>query len=192
MNKYIALFRGINVGGNNILPMKDLKSAMIALDSDGTIENVQTYIQSGNVVFSTKQTGSTGQTDGTKQTDAELLSQQLGTLVLDKFGFQPKVMLMNEASYREKVALSPFDISEGKIVHLYFLSQAPEFPDTDTLNKLKKDNEQWQIKQDMFFLYAPDGIGRSKLAEKAEKCLGVAATARNGNTVLKLLAMLDK
>ena len=180
MNKYIALFRGINVGGNNILPMKELKAAMIALDSEHAIEHVQTYIQSGNVVFSTK------------QTDSAKMALEFSNLILKDFGFQPKVMLMSEANFRGKIALSPFDISEGKIVHLYFLAQIPDSPDAGTLNKLKKDNEQWQIKEDVFFLYAPDGIGRSKLAEKAEKCLGVAATARNGNTVLKLLSMLDK
>ena len=176
MTNYVALFRGINVGGNNILPMKDLKKTM----SDQGFENVQSYIQSGNVVFSSE-------SDSTDK-----LSDGLSALVMQVFGFQPKVMLLNEQNFRQKAALCPFDMSEGKIVHLYFLSEPPSSPDTDTLHGLKRDSEEWQIQDDMFFLRAPDGIGRSKLAEKVEKCLGVAATARNGNTVIKLLGMLDK
>lgn len=175
MNNYVALFRGINVGGNNILPMKDLKQAITSMG----LSNVQSYIQTGNVVFSSD------------NSDVKQLSQSLGELVLKDFGFQPKVMLLEEQDFRDKAALCPFDIGEGKIVHLYFLSDVPGTADSDTLNTLKKDNEEWKIKEDMFFLRAPDGIGRSKLAEKAEKCLGVAATARNGNTIVKLLGMLD-
>lgn len=113
MNKTIALFRGINVGGNNILPMKDLKTIM----SECGLQNVQSYIQSGNVVFSTE------------QSDKTQLSQQLRQLVLNEFGFEPKVMLINEHGFREKVPLSPFDINEDKIVHLYFLSQTPDPPE---------------------------------------------------------------
>ena len=176
MTYYVALFRGINVGGNNLLPMKDLKQAM----SKEGFNSVHSYIQSGNVIFSSD------------ESDTDKLSQGLSDLVMRDFGFRPKVMLLSEQSFRAKVRLCPFDISEGKTVHLYFLAQAPSFPDEETLSNLKKSSEEWQIKQDMFFLRAPDGIGRSKLAEKAEKCLGVSATARNGNTVVKLLGMLDK
>lgn len=174
MNNYIALFRGINVGGKNILPMKELKHAMITMG----LENVQSYIQSGNLVFSTD----------SENTDQ--LSQKLSDLVMKRFGFQPAVMLFNEAEFQHKVSLCPFDINEGKIVHLFFLADTPTSPDSETLNNMKKDNEAWSIKEDMFFLRAPDGIGKSKLAEKAEKSLRVAATARNGNTALKLLGML--
>lgn len=174
MTNYVALFRGINVGGNNILPMKDLKQAMTKLG----LNNVQSYIQSGNVVFTSE------------SKNIHEMSDALRDLVLQDFGFHPKVMLMDEQSFRNKVMLSPYDIQQGKTVHLYFLEAAPSSPDEETLDDLQKDNEDWQIEEDMFFLYAPDGIGRSKLAEKVEKCLGVAATARNGNTVLKLLGML--
>ena len=155
--------------------MKDLKHAMAGLG----LQNVQSYIQSGNLVFSS----------GTEEETQ--LSQRLSDIVLQEFGFQPNVMLLTEAHFRHIVSLCPFDINEGKIVHLYFLANPPSSPDIEALNNLKKDSEAWEIEEDMFFLRAPDGIGRSKLAEKAEKCLGVSATARNGNTVLKLLGMLN-
>lgn len=176
MTNYVALFRGINVGGKNLLPMKALKEALAGLG----LEKVQSYIQSGNVVFQST------------VENIEQLSTEIGQLIHKQFGFQPKVLILSEADFRKRSATSPFDLNQGKTVHCYYLAETPTAPDVSKLEELKKDCEQWQLEPKIFFLHAPDGVGRSKLAQRAEKCLGVAATARNGKTVLKLLDMLDK
>jgi uncharacterized protein (DUF1697 family) len=69
------------------------------------------------------------------------------------------------------------------------LANPPENPDLETLDSLKRDNERYSLNNKVFYLHAPDGIGRSKLAAHAEKSLGVAATARNWRSVCKIMAM---
>jgi uncharacterized protein (DUF1697 family) len=175
MKIYIALFRGINVGGRNILRMKDLAALLEKLGAQG----VKTYIQSGNVVFQHK---------------AESIPHLAGRIraaIKENHGFDPRVYLLDLAELEQAMASNPFPQAEAdpKTLHLYFLASTPEKPDLETLNNLKRDNEQFKLVDNVFYLYAPDGIGRSKLAEKAEKALGVAATARNWRTVGKITAM---
>jgi uncharacterized protein (DUF1697 family) len=91
----------------------------------------------------------------------------------------------------QAMASNPFPEaeSEPKTLHLYFLASTPQNPDLQTLDSLKQDNEQFELIDNVFYLYAPDGIGRSKLAERAGKALGVAGTARNYRTVSKIMDM---
>ncbi len=175
MKSYIALFRGINVGGNNILPMKDLRALLEKLGA----ANVKTYIQSGNAVFQHE------------AEDISQLSSRISTAIKESHGFEPRVLLLDAAEMAQAMAANPFPEaeSEPKTLHLYFLASAPQSPDLEMLESLKKDNEQFKLIDKVFYLYAPDGIGRSKLAERAEKALGVAATARNWRTVSKIMAL---
>ena len=76
-----------------------------------------------------------------------------------------------------------------KKLHLFFLESAPPTPDLAALEAARSASERFVLKEDVFYLYAPDGVGRSKPAAKAEKCLGVAATGRNWRTVEKLWEM---
>jgi uncharacterized protein (DUF1697 family) len=81
---------------------------------------------------------------------------------------------------------------EGKSLHFFFLASTPAKPDLDALAKLKSSSEEFKLGKNVFYLHAPDGIGRSKLAAKVEKALGVPATARNWNTVSKLMVMVHQ
>jgi uncharacterized protein (DUF1697 family) len=92
---------------------------------------------------------------------------------------------------KEAADANPFPKAEAesKSVHLYFLAKTPKDPDLEALNRLKSGKESFKLMDDVFYLHAPDGIGRSKLAARAEKLIGVEATARNWNTVTKLLEM---
>jgi uncharacterized protein (DUF1697 family) len=74
-------------------------------------------------------------------------------------------------------------------LHFFFLESTPEKPNMDELANAKSDSEEYRLIKSVFYLYAPDGIGRSKLAAKVEQALGVQVTARNWNTVSKLIAM---
>jgi uncharacterized protein (DUF1697 family) len=173
MNTYIALFRGINVGGKNILPMKGLVAILKALGG----EKISTYIQSGNAVFQIKK--------GNRHTIAE----KIGLKIREHYGFEPKVMLLDLADLQEAIENNPFEITDGKALHFFFLYSLPENPDLESLASLKSNSEEFKLIRNLFYLYAPNGIGRSKLAAKVEQSLGVPATARNWNTVSKLLSM---
>ncbi len=176
MKTYIALFRGINVGGKNILPMKELK---IIFESIGCI-NIRTYIQSGNVVFQTR-------TD-----KKEKLAVDISKKIFEMHSIEPEVVLLDSAEMHAAVKMNPFDTSNGKLIHFYFLKSIPESPDLEQLSAVKSGSEEFKLVGNIFYLYAPDGIGRSKLAAKVEKCLGVPATARNLNTVAQLLAIVNE
>ena len=175
MKTYIALFRGINVGGNNILPMKELA---VVLENLGAA-NVKTYIQSGNAVFQHESENVSG------------LSSRISAAIKESHGFEPRVWLLDLVEMEKAMTSNPFPAaeSEPKTLHLYFLASAPQNPDLKMLDSLKKADEQFKLIDNVFYLHAPDGIGRSKLAERAEKALGVAATARNWRTVSKIMAM---
>ncbi len=176
MKTYVALFRGINIGGNNILPMKELVGM---LESIG-LRDVQTYIQSGNAVFKSE------------EDDASLLSNSIRAAVKKGRGFEPRVLLPKPEELQRAVGANPFPEaeSEPKTLHVHFLTSPPKHPDLEALEDIKGDRERFVLTGGVFYLHAPDGIGRSKLAANAEKKLGVAMTVRNWRTVCKLVAMV--
>ena len=175
MKSYIALFRGINVGGKNILPMKNVRMLLENLGAHG----VKTYIQSGNAVFR-------HETENASQ-----LSKRIRGAILESHGFEPRVLLLESVEMENAIASNPFPEaeSEPKSLHFYFLVSVPENPDWEMLESLKQDNERFQLIDKVFYLCAPAGIGRSKLAARVEKALGVAATARNWRSVCKIMDM---
>lgn len=175
MDAYIALFRGINVGGNNILPMKPLAELLTSLGC----EDVKTYIQSGNVVF---------RVDSQSKDD---LAKKLSDKVLELHGFAPKVLLLTITEFSSAIENNPYSVEDGKLLHFFFLSEAPSSPDLEKLEALKLPSEIYELKGDVFYFFAPDGVSRSKLFAKVEKCLGVPVTARNWNTVNKLASMIS-
>lgn len=178
MNTYIALLRGINVGGNNILPMRDLVNLLERLG----LKQVKTYIQSGNAVF---------QSD---RPDAADLAQEISAAIEKTRGFAPQVLLLNIQTFQQAVASNPFPAGEAdpKTLHLYFLSAIPPNPDFNLLNRLKADSEQFKLINKVFYLHAPEGIGRSKLAANVEQALGVAVTARNWRTVSRVMSIISQ
>ncbi len=175
MATWITFLRGINVGGRNILPMSELKALLEELGCT----DVRTYIQSGNVVFRHKE----GQAVG--------LSETISNAVLSRFHFAPTVLLLTASYLENALAANPFSSAEEKpkTVHLYFLSAAPAAPDLGGLKQLKLASEEFELIDQVLYLYAPNGIGRSKLAARVEKLLGVSATARNWRTAQKMLEL---
>lgn len=178
MNHWIVLLRGINVGGNNIVPMKQLAEMLLGCGC----QYVRTYIQSGNVLLQHS------------ESNAPVLSKLIANEMQQTFGFRPQILLLTLAQFEQAAATNPFAYaqSEPKTLHLFFLAEPPNKVDFETLNQLKKDSESYELKEQVFYLHAPDGIGRSKLAEKVEKLLGVPTTARNWNTVSKLLSLANQ
>src|SRR5262245_61494907 len=122
MKRYVALLRGINVGGNRMLPMKELKAV---LEKAGCMD-VQTYIQSGNVVLSST------------VADAARLAKRLATAIGATHGFEPRVLVLSGGDLQNAVDGNPFPeaIRNPKSLHLFFLAETPRRPDLNGLEDL--------------------------------------------------------
>jgi uncharacterized protein (DUF1697 family) len=175
MSTYIALFRGINVGGKNSLPMR----ALVALLEELGVGNIRTYIQSGNAIFQSA------------ENDASQLSRKISAEIKKHHGFEPHVLLLSLEELEKAMGDNPFPDAETEpgSLHLGFLASVPENPDLEKLESIKTESERFHLKGSVFYLHAPEGIGRSRLAASAEKLLGVPMTDRNWRTVCKLREM---
>ncbi len=176
MPAWVILLRGINVGGKHRLSMADLKSYLLAIG----VKQVETYIQSGNAIV---------------ETDAKLakaLPQLLAEQIELHHGFRPMVLAISQSKFRKAISNNPFAqaTENPKSLHFFFLTAPSKTIRQEMLNELCSTTEQYLFADDVFYLYAPDGIGRSKLAEKVDKILGVPTTARNLKTVTQLDLML--
>lgn len=175
MQTWIALLRGINVGGKNPLPMKSL----VALLDEIGCSQIKTYILSGNVVF---------QAAGRSSLP---LSERICDGIESRHGFRPELLMLKVKEFETAIAANPFPnaASDPKSRHLFFLAAVPKKPDLAALENLRAESEQFELGQQVFYLHAPQGIGRSKLVAKVEKLLGVPATGRNWRTVQKIAEM---
>ncbi|MFG2419890.1 DUF1697 domain-containing protein [Streptomyces sp. NPDC048448] len=172
---YAALLRGINVGGNKKVPMAELRTLLQGLGHGG----VGTYLQSGNAVFSAD------------RGDEDSLAAELADAVEKHFGFTIGVLVRDHAYLRAVREACPFPAAEleAKQLHVTYFSAPVDpgrFASVDPAAFLPED---FRLGDRALYLYAPDGLGRSKLAEALAKprlLKGVTATTRNWNTVVKL------
>jgi uncharacterized protein (DUF1697 family) len=178
MNTHIALFRGINVGGKNLLPMNEL---VVLLEDIGT-RNIKTYLQSGNVIFQNA------------EENVAQLSKRLTVEIKKRYGFEPYVLILGLDELEKAMVENPFPEAENdpSSLHLGFLAFKPKSPDLKKLDCLKKESELFHLTERVFYLHAPEGFGRSKLAASTEKLLGVPMTYRNWRTVFKIREMANE
>jgi uncharacterized protein (DUF1697 family) len=175
---YAALLRGINVGGNRKVPMADLRTLMEDLGHDG----VRSYLQSGQAVF----TADHG--------DEDSLAAELTDAIEKRFGFTVDVIVRDHAYLKAIADNCPFPAAEleGKQLHVTYFSapvDADRFAEIDQAAYLP---EEFRLGDRALYLYAPNGLGRSKLAELLSRPRlnkGLIATSRNWNTVVKLVEM---
>lgn len=177
MPTYISLLRGINVGGNNKIKMAELKAMYESLD----FKNVQTYIQSGNVVFESKKKS--------QQKLEALISEK----IKETFGHDIAILIRTKKDFEDVVANIPFPITEGEEKQHYVMF-LQEVPNPTIVNKLLENIEDWpeefEVHGKEAYLNAVNGYGRTKLnGNFVERNLKVKITARNWKTVNKLLAM---
>lgn len=174
MQTYVVLFRGINVAGNNLIKMKALTEL---LEQQG-FEQVKSYIQSGNLVLKS----------------AEPPADKIKALVSEHFGFTPEVFALNENGFIGIAQNNPFQPPavecEGKFVHFFICPNAVEV-NSESLSKYQAPSEQVAAVGNTLYLFAPDGIGRSKLVKNIERCINQPTTARNLNTINKLLTLIN-
>ena len=170
MNKYIILLRGINVSGKNKLPMQDLREL---LDGLGYL-NVQTYIQSGNIILDTH------------EKKAEVIIK-IHEAILNRFGYDVPVIIKTVSEVRKVITEYPFPIENPKIVAFVFLNQKTTETEIDIKGILE---DEYHIDNDMVYIYCPTGFGKTKLSNNLfERKLKVTATTRNYNTTMKLLEL---
>lgn len=141
MTTYIALLRGINVGGNKIIKMLDLKAMFQALG----FANVRTYIQSGNVVFENDE-GSVG-----------LLSGVIERQIHEVFGFEVSVIIRTLAEMENVIANDPFQLSEPEEFKRWYVTFLPAEPSAEALDKLRTyENGPDKVRfvgREMYILY---------------------------------------
>jgi uncharacterized protein (DUF1697 family) len=176
----ISMLRGINVGGHNKIKMDALRALYVSLK----LEDPRTYVQSGNIIFRTKEKNSTA------------LAKKIQNAIEAKFKCRPEVILRTPDEFRKAIAASPFadrpHLEPGKIL-VTFLAADPGSVAESMLRTLKKHPEELHLKGRDLYIYFPDGAGKSKLPwASIAKSLNTAGTARNWNSVLKMLQIAEE
>jgi len=179
MTAFVSLFRGINVGGHHKIKMDELKALHEALG----FKDVFSYIQSGNVVFTSD------------DADVARLRRHIEGGFEQKFGFHVDVFVRTSAELRDIIEKPPFQNQpdkESKWVAVVFLAAHPDATAQEALLKTYVGPEELFIIGQEMYIYYPNGIGRSKLSQSLlEKKLKTVGTARNWNTILQLQKLLQ-
>ena len=172
---FIALFSGINVGGNRIVKMAELRSFF----EDLGFADVATYVQSGNAVFRAK------------KGDVAALTKQIETAFEKKWGFHSRIMVRDLGWFERLVSENPYPevAADHTKLHAYVLEREPTPDEAARLAEKCTGPENFEIKGDVLYLHAPDGLGKSAFAGLIPRTLKVPGTARNWRSVLALLKM---
>jgi uncharacterized protein (DUF1697 family) len=178
IDRYIALYRGINVGAVNRVRMESLRAMHERLGH----RDVASYIQSGNIVFSAS---------GPTRT----IARKIAAAFHDEFGFAARVIVTMAARWDAIVRDNPFATFSAKhpqTVHVGFCEGEPNANGLRVLHGKAGGTESFAVKGDVIYLHAPDGLGRSKFAAGMEKACGAPTTLRNWRTIDALGKMLDR
>ena len=176
MTTWIALLRGINVGGHHKVPMKDLRAILAENGIDA-----RTYIQSGNVVF-----------DG--EAEEKALAARLSALIEDRFGFAVPVILRTAEELENCRDRNPFPLDEEptelRFRAVLFLSESPNPEAVATLDPNRSPPDRFIVSGREIYVIYPNGSARSKLTNAYfDRALKTTVTARNWRTLLKLIEM---
>lgn len=180
MPVFVSLLRGVNVGGNHLLKMDTLRSLCESMGFEG----VQTYVQSGNVLF------------WSKERKPDKVGLQLQRAIEKSAGFAPEIVIRTRGELELVIARNPFakrpDIPHNKLLVTFFAHE-PEPQTAEKVNGMKLPPEEFQLLGRELYVFFPEGMGRSKFpAGTIGKMLKQSGTARNWNTVLKLFEMAAK
>jgi uncharacterized protein (DUF1697 family) len=173
MTKYFAFLRAINVGGNAIIKMTDLKRMF---ESAG-LENVQTYIQSGNVVFETD------------EKNIDVIEKQIERQLEGAAGYKIHVFMRTMRELQSIFSKSPFEAADGETVFVAFLNQKPDAKSQQALLALKSKADDFAIKGQEVYHLRRDREKSALAKTSIEKIMKVPATVRNMTTLTK---MVDK
>lgn len=175
--KYIVLLRGVMPKGKNRVPMAQLRDVLSA----NGFQNVQTYIQSGNVILDTPLT-------------PEEVAEKVNRLIKENIGADLKIVVRTNEQLKRVLSGNPFTNGED-ISRVFFVFFASRPSRQEAVNLMDEDygSEKLVIDSDAAYMYIPGSAARSRLSNVAlEKKLGVAATTRNYNTLRKLIELSDR
>jgi uncharacterized protein (DUF1697 family) len=175
--RYIVLLRGINVGGHRRVPMADLRALLAGLGYEG----VRTHLQSGNVVLESK-------------VSPQQVRRAVEQGIVDALGVDVEVFVRTRDELADVIARDPLgDVADDPSRYLVsFLSAEPDPARVREAEAVDVGPERFVVSGRELYAWHPDGVHASKLAKVlSERRLGVTATARNWNTVTKLLALAD-
>lgn len=171
---YIVLLRGINVSGQKKIKMAELR---LVLENMGLV-NVQTYIQSGNIVFEHE------------SNDKSELEKMVYQAIKKNFGFDVPVLVLESKDVGRILGESPYQVDGENRLYYVLLKTAPLEDLKSAFNALKFDQEDFHITDSCVYLYCKNGYGNAKLNNNLiERKLKVEATTRNHKTMLKLLEL---
>jgi len=177
MIRYVSLLRGINVSGQKQIKMVELVKAYEELG----FKNVQTYIQSGNVVFETNDSGD--------------LDKVIGQKIFEKWKFEVPVLVLKKEQIQKIVNWNPFLLEDGielDKLHVTFLSGAPGSEHLEAIESNNYGNDRYIVLDTTVYLYCPNGYGRTRLTNTFfENKLKVSATTRNWKTVNILVGLMN-
>ncbi|QRM88290.1 DUF1697 domain-containing protein [Lacinutrix sp. WUR7] len=174
MKTYVALLRGINVGGHKKVPMAILRELL----TKAGLLNVQTYIQSGNIVLQSS------------KENTRVIEDKIHKAIQSHFQFEVPVLVKTKQELESVFENSPFD--EVKKIKSYFilLQDTPSKELIEDASKKEYKTEEFKITNACIYLYNEAGYGKSEFnANYFERVLKTAATARNYNTMVKLLSL---
>ncbi len=175
--KYIVLLRGINVGGKNKLKMADLRAMLEAMN----FADVQTYIQSGNIIFECAETPNS------------TLEERIKTQIMETFGYDIPVLALTMDELQNIFSNNPFLTKRNEDItklHVTILKQTPDNERVDSIKDIKHKADEFEIKNKLIYLFCPDGYGRIKFTNNFfESKLKVQATTRNWKTITKLVEL---
>ncbi len=175
MGTYVAFLRGINLGSTNKISMPALRELAEGL---GYTE-VRTYINSGNLIF-------------TSTKKAATLERELSAAINQSLGHRIDVCVRTPAQLKKVLADNPFPDGNPRQVTVAFLTAASGPDAKRKVAEIAKDYEPFSFAGKQIYVHYSQGIGTSKLAERFSAIVGVSSTVRNINTVTKVLAMCDK
>lgn len=180
MQTYISLLRGINVSGRKKILMKDLKMLFQSLD----FENVQTYIQSGNVVF-----------EAAEKENEQEMSLKIAQAILQKYSFEVPILVFKKEEWEKVVLENPFLSEENVVIKSLYVTFLAEKPKAENLAKLESVSflpDIFTVLDKRIYLKV-EKYGKTKLSNNFfERKLKVSATTRNWKTVLKLYDISTK
>ncbi|HXJ23779.1 MAG TPA: DUF1697 domain-containing protein [Polyangia bacterium] len=179
MTSYVALLRGVNVGGK-VAKMETVRGSFEALG----FGQVSTYVQSGNVLFHTKAAGGAA------------LAKKIAARLEKDIGFAPAVLVLSATELARVIADNPFAKEKGidpTKLHVTFLDGPAPGAGLEKMKGFASSHERFVCRGTAIYLHCPDGYGRSKLSNNVfERVLEVGATTRNWKTVTTLAALVEK
>ena len=179
MQTYIALLRGINVGGQKKIKMAELRAHL----SKAGFEDVKTYIQSGNICCRS-----------TALSEDEV-SNQIQNVIRDQYGFEVPTMVLKTKTLQEAFNNNPYTKAAEEYPNrtfIAFLNSEPEKERIEILNQLDYSPDELELKGKYLYFHCPNGAANSKISNNLfESKLKVSATTRNVRTVGKLLEMVN-